>query len=166
MRMLVGAAFSAILTTAALAGVMGSAGPASAAMVGGSPDATTTVPGGMVHASSGAVPGPASAGPAAAYPRCTHIVYTGNAGFIAVQESNHRLQWGITMTPLTYSVGTWNVSTYLSGSKTSSGFNRTVTTGYIPHGSLSVPANKVFHVSAKVVGPNGTFVNVPNACLT
>jgi hypothetical protein len=58
------------------------------------------------------------------------------------------------------------VNTYLSGKKTTSGFHRTVTKGYIPHGSLAVPAGKVFHVQAKVVGPNGTFVNVPNACRT
>ncbi len=114
MRMLAGAAFSTILTTMALAGVMGSAGPASAAMVSGSPHATATVPGGMVRASSGTVRGPASAGPAAAHPRCAHIVYRGNAGYIAVQEKNHRLQWGIRMTPLKYSIGKWNVSTYLS----------------------------------------------------
>jgi hypothetical protein len=49
---------------------------------------------------------------------------------------------------------------------TTSGFNRTVTVGYIPHGSLSVPSGKIFHVTAKVAGPNGTFVNVPNACRT
>lgn len=63
-------------------------------------------------------------------------------------------------------VGKWSVSTYLSGKKTTSAFNRTVTTGYIPHGSLSVPANKVFHVQAEVVGPDETFVGVPNACRT
>lgn len=70
------------------------------------------------------------------------------------------------MTPFKYSIGRWNVSTYLSGKKTTSGFNRTVTVGYRPHGSLKVPSGKVFHVQAKVVGPDGTFVNAPNACRT
>jgi hypothetical protein len=104
--------------------------------------------------------------PAVKYPSCAHIKYVGNAGYIAVQERNHRLQWGIVMTPLSLSVGRWDVNTYLSGRKTSSGFHRTVTTPYIPHGSLAVPANKIFHVQAKLVGPHGTFVSVPNACRT
>jgi hypothetical protein len=69
------------------------------------------------------------------------------------------------MTPLKYSIGKWDADTYLSGRKTSSGFHRTVKVGY-PHGSLAVPANKVFHVSAKVVGQYGTITNVPNACRT
>lgn len=124
------------------------------------------VPGGMTRLTS-AVVRPLESYPAAnAYPRCTRIEYVGNAGYIAVQEKNHRLQWGIVMTPLKYSIGKWNVNTYLSGKKTTSGFHRTVTKGYIPHGSLAVPANKVFHVQAEVVGPYGTFVNVPNACRT
>ena len=104
--------------------------------------------------------------PSAAYPSCHAITYRGNAGYISVQEKNNHLAWGITMTPYKYSVGRWNVSTYLSGKKTTSGFNRTVTVGYTPHGSLKVPSGKVFHVQAKVVGPYGTFVNVPNACRT
>lgn len=99
-------------------------------------------------------------------PSCSRIEYAGNSGFIAVQETNHRLLWGIVMTPLTYSIGKWNVSTYLSGKKTTSGFYRTVTVGYIPHGSLTVPPNKVFHVRAEIVGPDGTFFNAPNACRT
>jgi hypothetical protein len=119
--------------------------------------------GGMVRAGS-SVNLPAAA--TASYPSCHSITYRGNAGYIAVQEKNHRLSWGIRMTPLKYSIGKWNVSTYLSGKKTSSGFNRTVKVGYVPHGSLTVPGNKIFHVQAKVVGPYGTFVNVPNACRT
>jgi hypothetical protein len=103
---------------------------------------------------------------AKALPRCTRIEYVGNAGYIAVQERNHRLQWGIVMVPYYLSVGKWNVSTYLSGRKTSSGFNRTVTGPYTPHGSLSVPGGKVFHVQARLVNRYGTFVNVPNACTT
>lgn len=47
-----------------------------------------------------------------------------------------------------------------------SGIHRTVKTQYIPHGSLAAPSGKIFHVQAKVVGPYGTFVNVPNACRT
>jgi hypothetical protein len=110
----------------------------------------------------------ASAQPLAAQatPSCAHITYRGNAGYIAVQERNHRLQWGIVMTPPKLSIGRWDVNTYLSGRKTTSGFHRTVTAPYIPHGSLAVPAGKIFHVQAKVVGPNGTFVNLPNACRT
>lgn len=124
---------------------------------------TVVESGGMVRAGS-SVNLPAAA--TASYPSCHSITYRGNAGHISVQENNHRLQWGITMTPLKYSIGKWSVSTYLSGKKTTSGFNRTVKVGYIPHRSLSVPGNKIFHVSAKVVGPYGTFVNVPNACRT
>jgi hypothetical protein len=84
--------------------------------------------GGMVRAGSQV----RSSSSPAANPSCHSITYRGNAGYISVQESNNRLQWGITMTPLSYSIGTWNVSTYLSGKKTSSGFNRTVATPYIP----------------------------------
>jgi hypothetical protein len=124
-------------------------------------------PGGMVRTSNSVVPARAADTSAKTLlPSCSRIEYVGNSGFIAVQERNHKLQWGIVMTPLTYSIGKWNVSTYLSGKKTTSGFYRTVTIGYIPHGSLSVPPNKVFHVRAEVVGPDGTFFNAPNACRT
>jgi hypothetical protein len=118
--------------------------------------------GGMVWASSRV----ASSSVPASTPSCHSVTYRGNAGYVSVQERSNRLQWGITMTPLKYSVGRWNVSTYLSGKKTSSGFNRTVTSPYIPHGSLTVPSGKIFHVQAKVVGKYGTFVSVPNACRT
>ena len=70
------------------------------------------------------------------------------------------------MTPLSLSIGKWNVNTYLSGKKTTSGFHRTVKVGYIPHGSLSVNSGKIFHVMATVVGKHGTITNVPNACRT
>jgi hypothetical protein len=124
-------------------------------------------PDGMVRTNDGVVPATvADTSAKALLPSCSRIEYVGNSGYIAVQERNHRLQWGIVMTPLTYSIGKWNVSTYLSGKKTTSGFNRTVTRGYVPHGSLSVPPNKVFHVQAEVVGPDGTFLNAPNACRT
>ena len=149
---------AAALTTI-LVGVM-SAAPAAYAS---NPTGTTVQDGGMVPADSAVAQ---ATTPAASYPSCHSITYRGNAGYISVQENNGRLQWGITMTPLSYSIGTWHVSTYLSGKKTSSGFNRTVTTPYIPHGSLSVPGGKVFTVQAQVTGPNGTFVNVPNACRT
>lgn len=122
--------------------------------------------GGMVHVASGYKPPAAPRRTAASYPSCDRIEYVGNAGYIAVQEKNHRLQWGIVMTPLADSIGKWDVNTYLSGKKTTSGFHRSVTVGYIPHGSLAVPANKIFHVQAEVVGPHGTAASVPNACRT
>ncbi len=134
--------------------------PASASTVSGQ------VPGGMIRLTGTAVQPPESYPGRKALPSCARIEYVGNAGYIAVQERNHRLQWGVVMTPLKYSIGKWDVDTYLSGRKTTSGFHRRVTKGYIPHGSLAVPANKIFHVQAKVVGPSGTFVNVPNACRT
>lgn len=149
---------AATTITAAVASAVGVL-PASAAT------ASVQVSGGMTRLTV-AAQHPESHLTAKAYPSCAHIKYVGNAGYIAVQERNHRLQWGIVMTPLTDSIGKWSVDTFLSGRKTTSGFHRTVTKGYIPHGSLSVPANKVFHVQAKVVGPHGTFVNVPNACRT
>jgi hypothetical protein len=139
---------------------------ASASTAGGSP-AVTTLRGGMVRVDNlGAASRAASATAPKALPSCSRIEYVGNAGFIAVQERNHRLQWGIVMTPPAFSVGRWDVNTYLSGRKTSSGFHRTTTGPYIPHSSLAVPANKVFHVQATVVTRFGTFVNVPNACRT
>jgi len=150
---------AAITTTAAIASVVGIL-PASAST------ASDQVPGGMTRLTSTIVKSPESHPAAKALPSCSRIEYVGNAGFIAVQERNHRLQWGIVMTPLKLSIGKWDVNTYLSGRKTTSGFHRTVTKGYIPHSSLDVRANRVFHVQAKVVGPNGTFVNVPNACRT
>jgi hypothetical protein len=115
--------------------------PASAATV------SDQVPGGMTRLTSAAVQ-PAESYPAKAYRSCARIEYKGNAGHIDVQEKNHRLQWGIVMTPLKYSIGKWDVDTYLSGKKTPSGFHRTVKKGYIPHGSLTVPGGKIFHVMA------------------
>jgi hypothetical protein len=146
---------------AVMAAIASAAGtlPASAATT------SNQVPGGMTRLTSTTSQAPESH-QAVKYPSCARIEYVGNAGYIAVQERNHRLQWGIVMTPLSLSVGRWDVDTYLSGRKTSSGFHRTVHTPYIPHGSLAVPANKIFHVQAKLVGPHGTFVSVPNACRT
>ena len=140
---------------------------ASASVITRSP-LVAVVSGGMVRLGSGAASRAAPAMPAKVLPKCSRIEYRGNAGYIAVQENkNHALQWGIVMTPYKYSVGSWHVSTYLSGRKTSSGFNRTVKTSYTPHGSLrNVPSRRVFHVMAKVVNKYGTFVNVPNACST
>jgi hypothetical protein len=146
------------VTTATVVTSVASILPASASTV------SDQISGGMTSLTNAAARPAVS--PAKALPSCAHIKYVGNRGYISVQEKNHRIQWGITMTPLKDSIGKWSVSTYLSGRKTTSGFNRTVTVGYIPHGSLAVPANKVFSVKAKVVGPHGTFSNVPNACRT
>jgi hypothetical protein len=129
------------------------------------PTSHIVVSGGMVRAGSSA----ARQSPAVAnYSSCRSITYRGNAGYISVQESsNHTVAWGITMTPYYLSQGTWNVSTYLNGHKTSSGFNRYVPGTYTPHGSIpNVRAGQTFHVSAKVVNQYGTFVNVPNDCTT
>ncbi len=150
--LLVGVTTATVITSAA------SILPASASTV------SDQISGGMVSLTSAAARPALS--PAKALPSCARIEYVGNRGLIAVQEKDHKLQWGITMTPLSYSVGKWSVSTYLSGRKTTSGFNKTVTVGYVPHGSLTVPANKVFSVSATVVGPHGTISSVPNACRT
>jgi len=124
------------------------------------------VPGGMVRLAGAGPQSPGSSPAKASYPSCARIEYRGNAGHIDVQEKNHRLQWGIVMTPPKYSIGRWDVDTYLSGKKTVSGIHRTFKAPYIPHGSLVAPSGKIFHVQAKVVGPYGTFVNVPNACRT
>jgi hypothetical protein len=127
---------------------------------------TITLNGGMVRAGSGVAQQEKAIAAAENVPPCASITFVGNSGAISVQQNSGRLQWGITMTPLSLSIGTWQVSTYLSGQKTSSGFNKTVTSPYIPHGSLSVPPGKIFTVSATVTGPGGTFVNAPNACRT
>ncbi|MBV9792819.1 MAG: hypothetical protein JO016_02665 [Actinobacteria bacterium] len=165
--------FLVVVSAAATLGAGAAAfAPAVSASAATTPTATTPATtvvhyGGMVRAgSTDATPAGTATPAATAYPSCHSIKYVGNAGFISVQEKSNKLQWGITMTPLSYSVGKWSVSTYLSGKKTTSGFNRTVTIGYIPHGSLSVPSGKIFHVMAEVVGPDGTFTNVPNACRT
>lgn len=155
-----------LLVTGSAAAVLG-AGAASfapAASAAAQPAGPVAQAGGMVRAGRAAAAPAASS--ATSYPSCHSIKYMGNAGYISVQEKNNKLQWGITMTPLTYSIGKWSVSTYLSGKKTTSGFNRTVTIGYKPHGSLTVASGKIFHVMAEVVGPDGTFTNVPNACRT
>jgi hypothetical protein len=150
---------AALSVTVPLAATALIAPTASASEVAG----TAVTPGGMVRAGSTAARLEA---PAASNPSCSSVTFRGTSGYISVQESNGRLQWGITMTPLSLSIGTWSVSTYLSGQQTTSGFNRTVTTPYIPHGSLSVPSGKVFTVSALVNGPNGIYQNAPNACTT
>jgi hypothetical protein len=158
LRLIIGVILVTALSVLSMAG-----SPAASASVASGSPGVTVLPGGMARAAAAATVRDAAA---KARPRCARVEYKGNAGYIAVQERNHRLQWGIVMTPRKYSVGKWNVSTYLNGKKTSSGFNRTTTSTYIPHGSLSVPANRVFHVQAKVVTRYGTFVNVPNACTT
>jgi hypothetical protein len=73
------------------------------------PAATVVQAGGMVRAGSvtaGVTAGAAAqvVAPAASYPSCGSIRYVGNAGYISVQERSGRLQWGITMTPLSYSM--------------------------------------------------------------
>jgi hypothetical protein len=162
LRIVIGAAIITALSVIWMTGPQA----ASASVVSSSRDVIVW-PGGMVRTRNSVVPATAPDMSAKVLlPGCSRIEYVGNSGFIAVQERNHKLQWGIVMTPLAYSIGKWNVSTYLSGKKTTSGFYRTVTIGYIPHGSLSVPPNKVFHVQAEVVGPDGTFFNAPNACRT
>jgi hypothetical protein len=156
---------AAILTGVSVIWMTGSQ-TASASVVRSSPNVIVW-PDGMVRTSNSVVPATvADTSAKTLLPSCSRIEYVGNSGFIAVQERNYKLQWGIVMTPLAYSIGKWNVSTYLSGKKTTSGFYRSVTIGYVPHGSLSVPPNKVFHVRAEVVGPDGTFFNAPNACRT
>ena len=101
-----------------------------------------------------------------ALPSCASVTYTGPDGYISVQTSPSKVvAWGITMTPPSKSIGAWNVSTYLNDRKTSSGFNRTTTGPYIPHGSIQARSGEVFRVEATVAATDGrTYHNVPNAC--
>jgi hypothetical protein len=141
----------------------------SAAGLAGSHLAARAVPRGVVLTGGMVRQGVQSAVAASvSYPSCSRLEYHGSAGHIDVQENKKQyLQWGIVMTPYKYSVGSWHVSTYLSGRKTTSGFNKIVKKPYTPHGSLSnVRSGKIFHVEAEVVNQYGTFENVPNACRT
>lgn len=131
-----------------------------------SPANNSVAAGGMTRLSGSIVQTPEIGSGPDAQPSCANVTYPGDSGHIAVQERNNRLQWGIVMTPPSNSVGKWDVDTYLNGQKTTSGFHRDAPNGYLPHGSLAVPSNQVFHVQAKVVGPSGTFVNMPNGCRT
>lgn len=96
---------SALPVIMLLAGVGLAAPAAAAAEVAGTP---VVLGGGLVRAGSAAAQ---ESIPAAGHPSCGSITYAGDAGYISVQERNGRLQWGITMTPLSYSIGTWSVST-------------------------------------------------------
>jgi hypothetical protein len=101
-----------------------------------------------------------------ALPSCRSITYRGSSGYISVQTNSSSLvAWGITMTPPSLAVGRWDVDTWLNGRKTSSGFHRTLTGPYIPHGSIQARRGQTFVVTATLVSANGrTYVNVPNAC--
>jgi hypothetical protein len=104
--------------------------------------------------------------PASALPSCRAITYRGSSGYISVQtNSSSYVAWGITMTPPSLSVGRWDVDTWLNGRKTTSGFHRTTTGPYIPHGAIQARRGQRFVVTATLVSANGrTYVNVPNAC--
>lgn len=101
-----------------------------------------------------------------ALPSCRAITYSGSSGYISVQtNSSSKVAWGITMTPLSLSVGRWDIDTWLNGKKTTSGFHRTTTGPYIPHGSIQARKGQTFVVTATLVSANGrTYRNVPNAC--
>lgn len=113
--------------------------------------------------------GPAVQGAEAARPSCHAIEYPGNAGVISVQTTatsrGPRLAWGIKMYDPKESTGRWDVDTYLNGEKTTSGFHRTTTGPYLPHGSLQARSGQRFEVRGTLVSASGNeYHTVPNEC--
>lgn len=135
----------------------------------------TIVSGGMV---AGGSPAPKAQplttdAPAAAasLPSCSYIRYNGPHGYIDVQTTfaypTYRVAWGVTMAPYNLSRGRWDVDTYLSGKKTTSGFHQTTITDYTPHGNVpGARVGQTFKVVAKLVSAvNGrTYYSVTNEC--
>jgi hypothetical protein len=71
------------------------------------------------------------------FPSCAAFQSPGPDGVVHVQMSpGGNLTWGVTMTPLSKSVGAWHMWTMLGGRKTPSGFNRVLTAPYVPHGVI------------------------------
>lgn len=100
---------------------------------------------------------------------CRSITHPGSAGKIDVQTTDTSdgpvVAWGITMYDMKESIGQWDVDTYLNGKKTTSGFHRTTTTPYIPHGSVLARSGQRFNVRATLLSASGHFyTDVPNEC--
>jgi hypothetical protein len=113
LRLLIGA----VIITALSGILMTGSNAASASVIRGA-RGVIELPGGMVRASSATIPLTAPVVAANTLPKWTpRIEYKGKYGYIAVQEKNKILQWGIVMVPYSYSIGKWEVSTYLSGKK-------------------------------------------------
>lgn len=164
--LLMGAVMLGSVLVGGTAASAASAGPASLER-STSVAAVTASSGGMQTAPSQSNLEAPSVQEQAAPPSCRSIEYRGNSGKISVQTNNaHRIQWGITMYDSQDSVGRWDVDTYLNGRKTTSGFHRTTTGPYIPHGSLDARQGQRFHVEAHLQSANGeTHHSVTNECI-
>lgn len=72
------------------------------------------------------------------FPSCQNFQSRGPDGVVHVQVNPAgRVVWGVTMTPSSKSIGTWELFTLMGGKKTSSGFYRTVSLPYVPHGEVA-----------------------------
>jgi hypothetical protein len=103
-------------------------------------------------------------------PSCHFVEFPWSAGYIAVQEnSQHRIQWGVVMTPMTLSIGDWTILVSLNGVEIDSK-EKTYATPYVPHASyyknFPVPSGEVFSVTAEVISGGIAYASVPNACKT
>lgn len=102
-------------------------------------------------------------------PSCRSITYRGTAGQIDIQTTDTSegpvVAWGITMYDRNESRGRWDVDTYLNGRRTTSGFHRTTTTPYVPHGSVRARSGQRFNIVASLVSASGrSYRSVPNQC--
>jgi hypothetical protein len=115
---------------------------------------------------------------AEAAPSCGFAVFRGNAGDIYVKVDLGVASWGITMHQMSESIGRWDVDTFGDSRKLTSGFHRTTTTPYVPHGSIQlgldgakiktggmIRPGATFQVKAKLVSATGrTYISISNAC--
>lgn len=99
---------------------------------------------------------PASAGTVDAPidpPSCASHVSPGPDGTVTVhaQINLRGVDWAVVMEPPAASVGRWDIDAYLSGKKTTSGFHRTTTGIYTPHGVVPNPkSGLLFSVQGQV----------------
>ena len=71
----------------------------------------------------------------AALPLCTRHDSVGPEGTVTAQVNQAgQVVWGVVMRPPSKAVGVWNFDTYFNGKKSISGFHRTLTGPYTPHG--------------------------------
>lgn len=88
---------------------------------------------------------------------CSFAVVRGDSSTISVRVDLSYLSWGITMDPMSESIGRWEVNTYAGGRKLSTGFHRVTTTPYIPHGSIMIGKDAARIKTGGMIAPGSTF---------
>lgn len=160
---------SGIRRWVALAGALAALATVAASQAVAGASVPVTSSGGMVKVSSQRLSGSTLArvtptASTASTVSCRHHTFVGNAGYIAVQTSKRGyVAWGIYMYAPQNKWGHWEVNVYVGSRRVDH-----KSQNYEPHGSVSprdAKKGRTFHITATMTNENGTFVNVPNACI-